>query len=119
MRTKASGVFPRSAVIALLALTFLLAAVSARAADPDPLRGAHDRPQKKATNLVSAGVVVFATGYAYSAMMGGLVYRDDHGKAPSAAFIPVAGPWIALARDRINGERSVGRARPIAMARGS
>ena len=113
MRTRSNGAAPRSAVIALLGLTFLLSAVSARAADPEPLRGAHDRPQKKATNLVSAGVVVFATGYAYSAMMGGLVYRDDQGKAPSELFIPVAGPWIALARGRINGESTVtGRLAP-------
>jgi hypothetical protein len=43
-----------------------------------------------------SGLALFATSYAYAAIMGTAVYRNDSGQPLWESLIPVAGPYIAL-----------------------
>lgn len=51
--------------------------------------------------LVGAGAAAFTLGYGYAAAMGGFVYRSDDGHVPSDVFVPIAGPYLALAQGEI------------------
>ena len=50
------------------------------------------------SRLQKAGLIAFAGGYAYSSLMAAAVYRDTDGRVQPLAFIPMAGPFLALSR---------------------
>ena len=83
-------------VIVALALTSVFVARLASAQET-PKKNSSASPSK----LVGAGVGAFVVGYGYAATMGGLVYRTPGGNVPSAMFLPVAGPYLALAEGQI------------------
>ncbi|MGH7328361.1 MAG: hypothetical protein ACREJX_08430, partial [Polyangiaceae bacterium] len=81
--------------MAAMAVTFLAASVAS--ADPPK-----EKKEQLRHSMVVGGTGAFVLGYGYAAGMGALEYRTLDGHVPSDMFVPVAGPYMALAQNQVS-----------------
>jgi hypothetical protein len=92
---------------ALVAIAIVLAAFSFTGI------ASADETQKKedasptSSQLIIAGVGALAVGYGYAATAAG-VYRTPDDQVPSSMFVPVVGPYVALAEGQIPVQTLIG-----------
>lgn len=79
------------------AMAVTLSVASSASADPPKKK---NEPRRE--SLVAGGSAAFVLGYGYAAGMGGLEYRSPGGRAASDMFLPVAGPYLALAQNQVS-----------------